>query len=114
MLLPMGNLQEERELSAKIAKLDALKNTISMCLNIDEEVSSIEVLGDDTFYYPTSVFLLKDGESKDQRFLIVNLVKTGGILQRPDCDILLTQLCNNNDECKKLVAAVVADSGLPS
>jgi hypothetical protein len=107
MLLPMGNLREEKDLSARIASLDALKNTISLCLNIDGEVGSIEVLGDDTFYYPTSVFLVKDRESENQRFLIVNLVKTGGILQRPNCDILLTQLCNNNHECKKLVAAAM-------
>lgn len=109
MLLPMGNLREEKGLSAKIASLDALKNTINLCLNIDEDVEAIEVSGDDTFYYPTAVFLLKNRENENQRFLIVNLVKTGGILQRLNCDVLLTQLCNNNDECRKLVAAAVTN-----
>lgn len=109
MLLPMGNLKEEKDLSAKIAKLDALKNTINICLNIDEEVGAIEVLGDDTFYYPTSVFLLRKREGNNRRFLIVNLVKTCGMLQRLSCDILLAQLCNGNDECRKLVATAVTD-----
>jgi hypothetical protein len=113
MLLPMGNLSEEKELSAKIAKLDALRNTIKICLNIDDEVSAIDVLSDDTFYYPTSVFLLKNGESENLRFLVVNLVKTGGMLQRPNCDILLTKLCNYNEECIELVAAALAGSPFP-
>jgi hypothetical protein len=109
MLLPTGSLREEKELSAKIAKLDALRNTIRMCINIYEEVRAIAVLDSDTFYYPTSVFLLKNRENENQRFLIVNLAKAGGILQRPNVDILLTRLCNSNDECRKLVATAVAD-----
>lgn len=114
MLLPMGNLNEEKELSAKIARLDSLKNTIRMCLNIDDEISAIDVLSADTFYYPTSVFPLKSGGDENQSFLVMNLVKTGGILQRPSCDILLTQLCNRNDGCKKLIASAVASSQLSS
>lgn len=114
MLLPVGSLREEKELSAKIAKLDALRNTIHMCLNIAEGVETIKVLGDDTFYYPTSVFLLKNRENENQRFLMVNLVKSGGMQQRPNCDIFLTQLCNRNEECGKLVAAAVAGSSFPS
>ena len=113
MLLPMGSLKEEKELSAKIAKFDALRNTISMCLNIDGEVGAIEVLSDDMFYYPTAIFLLKNRENEIQRFLVVNLVKKSGILQRPKCDVSLTQLCNSNDECRRLVAAAVAGSSLP-
>lgn len=109
MLLPMGNLKEEKDLSEKIAKLDALKNTIRMCLNIDEKVGGIRLLDCETFYYPTSVFLLKNRESQDQRFLIVNLAKADGILQRPNVDILLTRLCNSNYECRKLVAVAVTD-----
>jgi hypothetical protein len=113
MLLPMGSLREEKELSAKIAKLDALRNTINMCLNIDGEVGAIEVSSDGTFYYPTAIFLLKNRENENQRFLVVNLVKKSGILQRPKCDISLTQLCNSNDECRELVTAAVASSSLP-
>jgi hypothetical protein len=114
MLLPTGNLREERDLSAKIAKLDALKNTINMCLNIDEEVGDIEVLGNNVFYYPMFVFLLKNRENENRRFLVVNLVKESKRVQRPNCDILLTQLCNSNEKCRKLVAATVAGSSLAS
>ena len=110
MLLPMGNLKEEKDLSEKIAKLDALRNTITMCLNIYEEVGAVEVLDYDTFYYPVSVFLLKHRENETLRFFIVNLVKAKSILSRPSYDILLTQLCNRDDECGKLVAAAVAGS----
>jgi hypothetical protein len=110
MLLPMGDLREEKDLSKKIAKLDALRNTISMCLSIYEEVGAIEVSDYDTFYYPTSVFLLKNRENETPRFLIVNLVKAGAMLPRANCDVLLTQLCNRNDECGKLVAVAVAGS----
>jgi hypothetical protein len=109
MLLPTGNLKEEKNLSEKIARLDALKNIINLCLNIDEEAGAVEFLDYETFYYPTSVFLLKNRENENQRFLIVNLAKAGGILQRPNVDILLTRLCNSNDECRKLVATAVAD-----
>jgi len=112
MLLPTGSLREEKELSEKIAKLDALKNTIRLCLNIFEEVGAIAVLDSDTFYYPTSVFLLKKREDESQRFLIVNLVKGGGMQRRPNCDVLLTQLCSRNEGCGKLVAAAVAGSPL--
>jgi len=110
MLLPMVSLREEKELSEKIAKLDALRNTISMCLNIHDGVGAIVVLDDATFYYPTSVFLLKNRESETLRFVIVNRVKAGAILLRPSCDVLLTRLCSSNDECGKLVAAAVASS----
>ena len=110
MLLPMGNLREEKDLSERIAKLDALRNTIRMCLNISEEAGAIEVLDYDTFYYPVSVFLLKHRENGNQRFLIVNLVKAEAMLPRPSYDISLTRLCNKNNECGKLVAAAVAGS----
>jgi hypothetical protein len=110
MLLPMGSLREEKELSGKMAKLDALKNIIRLCLNISEEVEAIAVLDSDTFYYPTSVFLLKKREDEGQRFLIVNLVKSGGMQRRPNCDVLLTQLCSRSEGCGKLVAAAVAGS----
>jgi hypothetical protein len=114
MLLPMSTLKEEKELSEKIAKLEALKNTISLCLNINEEVEGLRVLHHDIFHYPTSVFSLKNREKETQRFLIVNLVKAGAILPRPNCDILLTRLCERNETCKKLVAAAVAGSPLSS
>ena len=114
MLFPAGNLREEKELSEKIAKLDALRNTIRMCLNTSEEVGAIAVLNSDNFYYPTSVFLLKKREDESQRFLIVNLVKSGGMQRRPNSDVLLSQLCSRNEECGKLVAAAVTGSSLPS
>jgi hypothetical protein len=110
MLLPMGNLREEKELSEKIARLDALRNTINLCLNIHEEVEHIRVLDYDTFHYPTAVFSLEHQENGTLRFLIVNLVKTGEILARLNCDILLTKLCNSNDACKRLVAAAATGS----
>lgn len=113
MLLPTGSLKEEKDLSGKIAKLDALKNTIDLCLNIHKEVEGIQVLDSDIFHYPTSVFLLKHEGNETMRFLIVNLVKAGGLLQRPHYDVLLTRLCNSSDECRKLVAAAVSGSQLP-
>jgi hypothetical protein len=114
MLLPMGNLREEKDLSEKIAKLDALRNTINMCLNIHEQVRGIQVLDYDTFYYPVSVFSLKHQENENLRLVIVNLVKAGSTMSRPSYDILLTQLCNRNNECGKLIAAAVAGSSSPS
>jgi hypothetical protein len=100
MVLPAGSLKEEKELSEKIAKLDALRHTVKMCLNIYDEVEAVTVLDNDVFYYPTSVFFLKNQEKETVRFLIVNLVKSGIMLSHANCDTLLTQLCNGNDECR--------------
>jgi len=111
MIFPMlGVLRQERDLSEKIAKLSALRNTIGMCLNLDEEAGSIDVLRYDTFYYPTLVAELRQQKNESERFLVVNLVKRGSIRARLNCDIGLTQLCNKNDECKMIVAAAVVST----
>jgi len=112
-ILPMiPDLKEGERLSEKIAKLSALKNILNMCLNLGEDTRSIKVLGNSTFYYPTLVAALKHRENKAERFLIIDLVKRGLIHKRLNCDGVLTQLCNNNDACKEVLAKSVADASL--
>ena len=113
MIFPMlGHLKEEREISEKIARLSAVRNIIGLCLNLDDDVGSVRVQGYDTFYYPTLVSALKHKEDGTERFLVVNLVKTGSIRRGLNCDVSLSQLCSKNDKCKGIMKATVANSSL--
>jgi len=112
-ILPMiSDLKEGERLSEKIAKLSALKNILNMCLNLGEDIMSIKVLGNSTFYYPTLVATLKHRENRAERFIVIDLVKRGLILKRLSCDDVLTQLCNNNDACKEVLAKSVTNASL--
>jgi len=104
----IADLKEGERLSEKIAKLSALKNILGMCLNLGEDVRSIKVLDNSTFYYPTLVAALKHGESGAERFIIIDLVKRGLIRKRLNCDDGLTQLCSKNNACKEVLAKSVA------
>ena len=114
IIFPMlGHLKEERELSEKIAGLSALRNIIGLCLNLnDDDVVSVRVQGYNTFYYPTLVSALKHRENGAERFLVVNLVKTGSIRRGLNCDVSLSRLCSKNDECRKVMKATVDNSSL--
>jgi len=113
MILPMmGGLKEGEKLSEKIAKLSALTNILSMCLNLGEDAGSIKALSSSAFYYPTVVAALKHTECEAERFLIINLVKTGLILKRLNCEDGLTQLCNKNDACKEILARSLTGASL--
>jgi len=112
-ILPMiPDLKEGERLSGKIAKLSALKNILSMCLNLGEDIWSIKVLGNSTFYYPTLVATLRHRENGAERLIIIDLVKRGLILKRLNCDEGLTKLCNNNDACKEVLTKSVAQASL--
>ncbi len=113
IIFPMpGHLKEEREISEKIAGLSALRNIIGLCLNFEDDVGSVRVQGYNTFYYPTSVSALKHRESGTERFLVVNLVKTGLIRRGLNCDVSLSRLCSENDKCRKIMKAAFANSSL--
>jgi len=109
MIVPvMWDLKKERTLSEKVAKLRATKIILSMCLNVDEDINSIEVTGSNIFYYPISVVTLKNKEDGTERYLIVNLVESGLTVKRLSCDKGLTELCDKNGGCKKIIAKSIA------
>ena len=102
---PMKDLSDkEKKLSEKVARLEALRNVLNMCLNVNEGIRSIEVLGHDVFYYPTLVVTLKHKENRVERYLIVNLVVSGSIRKPLRYDKGLTELCNKNSGCKEIIA----------
>lgn len=104
-IFPMKDrLDKEKKLSEKVARLEALKNILNICLNVNEDVRSIEVLGHDVFYYPTLVVTLKHKENGAERYLIVNLVERGLIRKHLSYDKGLTKLCDKNSECKEIIA----------
>ena len=103
-IFPMKDLlDKEKKLSEKVARLGALKNILYLCLNVNEDVKSIEVLGHDVFYYPTLVVTLKHKENGAERYFIVNLVESGTIRKHLSYDKGLTELCNKNSGCKETV-----------
>lgn len=106
LILPtMGGLKESEKLSEKIAKLDALASVFRILLNLNEDAKSIKTLRNSTFYYPVAVGAFEKKESEVQRqFVIIDLVKKGSIHKSLSCDDLLTQLCNKNDACNKILA----------
>ena len=106
---PMKDLlDKERKLSEKVARLEALRNVLNMCLNVNEDVRSIEVLGHDVFYFPTLVVTLKNKENGTERYFIVNLVESGAVRKHLSYDKGLTELCNKNSGCKETIAGSVA------
>ena len=108
VILPVKNLSDkEKKLSEKVARLDATKNILSMCLNINEDVRSIKVLGHNVFYYPTLVVTLKHKENRVERYFIVNLVESGLIRKHLSYDKGLTELCNKNSTCREVIASAV-------
>ncbi len=105
LILPtMGGLKESERLSEKIAKLNALTSVFGTLLNLNEDAKSIKALHNSTFYYPTAVGAFEQKESEAKRFLVVDLVKKGLVHKSLSCDDLLTQLCNKNDACNKVLA----------
>ncbi|NIR87040.1 hypothetical protein GWO13_05485 [Candidatus Bathyarchaeota archaeon] len=102
------DLKKEKTLSGKVAKLSATKTLLSMCLNVDESMDSIEVAGSDIFYYPILVVALKNKGNGTERFLIVNLVEGGLRGKHLSCDKGLTELCDKNSGCKEIVAGLIA------
>ena len=103
-ILPMKDLiDKERKLSEKVARLEALRNVLNMCLNVNEDVRSIEVRGHDVFFYPILVVTLKHKENRVERYFIVNLVESGTIRKHLSYDKGLTELCNKNSGCKETV-----------
>jgi len=97
-------LDKEKKLSEKVARLEALKNVLNICLNINEDARSIEVLGHDVFYYPTLVVILKHKENRTERYFVVNLVESGTIRKHLNYDKRLTELCDKNMGCKEIIA----------
>ncbi|MEX2738487.1 MAG: hypothetical protein Q6356_005400 [Candidatus Wukongarchaeota archaeon] len=103
-ILPMKDLiDKERKLSEKVARLEALRNVLNMCLNVNEDVRSIEVRGHDVFFYPILVVTLKHKENRVERYFIVDLVEKGSIRKHLSYDKGLTELCNKNSGCKETV-----------
>ena len=109
MILPViGDLrQKEEKLSGRVARLRAIKNILDMCFNVDDNIASIEVTDQSTFYYPTSVVTLKHKEDGTERYLVINLVKSAGIRKHLHCDKVLTELCNRNSACKEVIARLI-------
>lgn len=105
-------MKKERTLSEKVAKLSATKNTLSMCLNVNEDVNSIKVTNCDIFYYPTLVVTLKNEESGTEKYLLVNLVESGLTGKHLDCDEGLTELCSMNSGCKDIVTRSITPHAL--
>jgi len=107
-ILPMKDLiDKEKKLSEKVARLDATKNILGICLNINEDARSIKVLGHNVFYYPTLVVTLKHIENRAERYLIMNLVESGLIRKHLSYDKKLMELCNKNSACRKVIASAV-------
>jgi len=110
MILPLLGREfkeKEKKFSKKAAELSAATYILNMCLNINEDVTSIKVTGHDTFYYPTLVATLKHRENGTERYLIINLVKGGLIRKRLSCDRGLTELCSENNTCKEVVTRLI-------
>jgi len=104
MIVPvMWDMKKERTLSEKVAKLDATKNTLGLCLNVNEDIGSIKVTGSSIFYYPTLIVTLENKENGTERYLIVNLVESGLIGRHLICDRGLTELCDKNSGCKGII-----------
>lgn len=112
-ILPMwGDIKKEKELSEKVARLDATRNVLSMCLNISEDVRSIKVVGHDIFYYPNLVGTLKHKENGSERYLIMDLVESGLISKHLIFDRGLTELCEKNSMCKEIIARSLTSHAL--
>jgi len=104
---PLGHFkQNEEKLSEKAAGLIAMKNILTMCLNVNDNLNSIKVSAHNVFYFPTLLVKLIHKEIGTERYLIINLVKSGLIRRNLSCDKGLTGLCNRNSRCKEIIARV--------
>ncbi|NIO38401.1 hypothetical protein GTO27_11985 [Candidatus Bathyarchaeota archaeon] len=105
MLVPLlGQLkQNEEELSEKVVRLNAMKSILGMCLNVNDSLNLIKVSSHSVFYYPTLIVKLKHKENKAERYLVINLVRSGLIKKHLSCDNRLTELCNGNKVCKEML-----------
>ncbi len=114
MVLPvLGHLRRnEEELSKKVARLSATKNILSLCLNVNADIDSIEVMSQSVFYYPNLVVELEHRENGTERYLIINLVKSDPTSRHLNCDQGLTELCNTDSMCKELIARAFASKSL--
>ena len=99
-----SDLKKERELSEKVAKLDATKYTLNMCLNVNESINSIKVMDSDIFYYPILVVTLRNKENGTQRYVVVNLAENESAGEYSSFDRALTALGDKNSECKGIIA----------
>ena len=107
-ILPMRDLiDKEKKLSEKVARLDATRNVLSICLNMNEDARAIKVLGHKVFHYPTLVVTLKHTENRAERYFIMNLVERGLIRKNLSYDKKLMELCNENSACRKIIASAV-------
>ncbi len=109
MIVPLlrHQKQNEEKLSEKVAGLTATKSILSMCLNANEPPDSIKVTSHNVFYFPTLLVKLVHKEDRTERYLIINLVRSGPIGSHLSCDKGLTRLCNRNNMCKEIVAGVL-------
>jgi len=104
-IIPVAwDLKKEKTLSERVAKLSAVRHTLDMCLNVNAEIDAIKVTGSNVFYFPTLVITLKSRGDEPQRFLIVNIVDTDVKSEHLGYDKALSELCNENGECQKIVA----------
>ena len=111
MVLPMmGHLKrDEEELSKRVARLNATKNLLSLCLNVDDDMDSIKIMSQSLFYYPNLVVELEHRENGTERYLFINLVERGLIGNHLSCDQGLMELCNSNSMCKEVIASALGN-----
>jgi len=102
--------QDEEKLSEKVAGLMAIKSILRMCLNVNDDLDSIKVTSHNVFYFPTLLVKLIHKEDRTERYLIMNLVKSGPTSRHLSCDKGLTELCNRNSMCKEIIARVLTST----
>jgi len=107
MMVPIvGSYKKEKMLSEEVAKLNATKIVLSMCLNVDDDIKSIEVIGHSVFYYPNLV-TLEHKENGAERYFVFDLVGRGTTSKILCCDKGLTELFNENIKCKEVITRVI-------
>lgn len=112
MIVPLlwHHKQNEKKLSEKVAGLTAVKSILRMCLNVNDNLDSIKVTSHNVFYFPTLLVKLVHKEDRAERYLIINLVKSGPISRHLNCDMGLTELCNRNSMCKEIIARALTST----
>ncbi len=109
MIFPLfgESKRKEGELSRKVAGLRATSNLVSICLNANEDIGSVTVTDHEVFYYPNLVVKLIHERDGREKYLIINLVKSGVVRKRLGCDRGLMRLCNSNSACKEVLATAL-------
>jgi hypothetical protein len=112
MIFPLigESKRKEGELSGKVAELRATSNLVSICLNANEDVGAVRVTDHEVFYYPNLVVKLVHERDGSEKYLIINLVKSGMVRKRWGCDRGLMRLCNSDSACKKVIATTFAST----